>query len=351
MTGPATGTGFLAEPGAVIAGIVAGAEPALGQDVIAAAIARAAPSRAQQRRLAAALSDDPGLLTSGRPEGPPQVELLIRVLRENGAQQLVLPRCAGCGRPRRLVQRDGMLRICTSCDRRRRRIAEPCAICGSTSQVRARDRDGRPRCGRCRPGDGPDPAGQIAAHVSRLGPGLDQPRLLEVIRDAIPRPFQRHQVLRELDRRPGLLTGDGAHGSPRGQRPHPGAAGRRRGRRGGPCLPVVRTDGAAEQPPGRDALLPALLGPDPARGLQPLPAARPGGQPHRGRRAGLQQMLPRRPGQPRPVRHLRPDRPGHPRGRRQPAMPALLPPAAGHLHPVRPGKALLPGLLRHAPLP
>jgi len=215
MTGPATGAGFLAEPDAVIAGIVASSEPALGQDAIAAAIARAAPSRAQQRRLAAALSGDPGLLTSGRPEGAPQIELLIRVLRENGAQRLVLPRCAGCGQPRRLVQRDGMLRICTSCDRRRHGIAKPCAICGSTSQVRARDRDGRPRCGRCRPCDGPDPAGQIAAHVSRLGPGLDQPRLLEVIAEAIPRPFQRHQVLWELDRCPGLLTGGGAHGSPR----------------------------------------------------------------------------------------------------------------------------------------
>ena len=38
MTGPATGAGFLAEPGTVIAGIVAGAEPALGQDDVAAAI-------------------------------------------------------------------------------------------------------------------------------------------------------------------------------------------------------------------------------------------------------------------------------------------------------------------------
>jgi hypothetical protein len=215
VTGPATGAGFLTEPGAVIAGIVGGAEPGLGAGDIAAAIARAAPSRAQQRRLAAALSSDPGLLTSGRPEGPPQIELLIKVLRENGARRLVLPRCAGCGQPRRLVQRDGVLRICTSCDHLRRGAAEPCAICGSTTQVCARDRDGRPRCARCRPYDGPDPAGQIAAHVNRLGPGLDHPRLLEVIAEAIPRPFQRHQVLWELDRCPGLLTGEGAHGSPR----------------------------------------------------------------------------------------------------------------------------------------
>jgi len=215
VTDPAADAGFLAEPDAVIAVIVAGAEPGLSQDGIAAAIARAAPSRAQQRRLAAALRSDPGLLTSGRPEGPPQVELLIRALRENGARQLVLPRCAGCGQPRRLVQRDGMQRICTSCDHLRRGTAEPCAICGSTRQVSTRDRHGRARCGRCRPRENPDPAGQIAAHISRLSPGLDRPGLLEVIRQAIRQPCQLHQVLWELDRHPGLLTGEGAHGSPR----------------------------------------------------------------------------------------------------------------------------------------
>ncbi|MGH3304671.1 MAG: hypothetical protein ACRDOK_23945 [Streptosporangiaceae bacterium] len=215
MTSPAAGAGFLAEPGAVIAGIVRAAEPALGQDDIAAAITRAAPSRSQQRRLAAALSEDPGLLTSGRPEGPPQVELLISAMQERGARRLVLPRCARCGQPKRLVQRDGSLRICSDCDIRRRGAAQPCAICGDTRKVASRDQDGRPRCGRCRPWDDPDPASRIAAHVSRLDPGLDQLRLGQVIREAIAWPFQRHQVLWELDQRPGLLTGDGAHGSPR----------------------------------------------------------------------------------------------------------------------------------------
>ncbi len=215
MTGPAAGAGFLAGPGAVIAGIAAVAEPALSQDGIAAAITRAAPSRAQQRRLAAALSEDPGLLTSGRPEGPPQVELLVRALQERGARRLVLPRCAHCDQPKRLIQRDGSLRICSDCDIRRRGAAQPCAVCGGTRKVATRDQDGRPRCARCRPWDDPDPVARIAAHVSRLDPGLDHLRLAEVIRQAIPRPSQRHQVLWELDQRPGLLAGDGAHGSPR----------------------------------------------------------------------------------------------------------------------------------------
>ncbi|MGH3396549.1 MAG: hypothetical protein ACRDPO_17845, partial [Streptosporangiaceae bacterium] len=215
MTGPAAGAGFLTDPGAVIAGIVHDAEPALDLDEIAAAIGRAAPARAQQRRLAAALSGDPGLLTSGRPEGPPQIELLIRDLRETGAQRLALPRCAHCDQPRRLVQCDGSVRICSACDHRRRGTAEPCAICGATRQVAARDRDGRPRCARCRPCDSPDPVAAIAAHVSRLGPAPVQPGLDGVIRKAIPQSFQHHQVLWELDQRPGLLAGEGAHGSPR----------------------------------------------------------------------------------------------------------------------------------------
>ena len=216
MTGPVTGQGgFLADPGAVIAGIVHDAEPSLDRDVIAAAITRAAPSRAQQRRLAAALSDDPGLLTSGRPEGPPQVELLIRDLQPAGTRKLVLPRCAHCGKPRRLVQCDGSLRICSACDRRRRGTAGPCSVCGSARQVAARDQHGRPRCNRCLPYGSPDPVAGITAHVSRRDPGPVRAGLEDVITSAIPSPFQRHQVLWELDARPALLAGEGAHGSPR----------------------------------------------------------------------------------------------------------------------------------------
>ena len=39
--------------------------------------------------------------------------------------------------------------------------------------------------------------------------------MIELIQDAIPQQLQRHQVLWELQERPALLTGQGAHGSPR----------------------------------------------------------------------------------------------------------------------------------------
>jgi len=199
----------------VIAAVVAGLEPGLGAAVVVAAITQVAPSRAQQRRLAVALAGDPGLLTSGRPEGPPQVELLVRALSPMGAEHLVLPGCAHCGQAKRLVQCDGELRICSACDRRRRGTAEPCTACGNNAQVAYRDEHGQPRCTRCRPYDRAEPVAGVMAHVSRLGPGLDQPRLREIIEQAIPQAFQQHQVLWELDRNSGLLTGEGMHGSPR----------------------------------------------------------------------------------------------------------------------------------------
>ena len=65
--GPGGERGFGSEPAAVIAAIVAGIEPGLGEGIVATAIMQVAPSRAQQRRLAGALAGDPGLLTSGRP--------------------------------------------------------------------------------------------------------------------------------------------------------------------------------------------------------------------------------------------------------------------------------------------
>lgn len=62
MTGPgaAGDGGFGSAPAAVIAAIVAGIEPGLGEGIVAAAIMQAAPSRAQQRRLAAHWPAIPG---------------------------------------------------------------------------------------------------------------------------------------------------------------------------------------------------------------------------------------------------------------------------------------------------
>jgi hypothetical protein len=219
VTGPGAGTkpGFLAEPDIVLIELARQVEPTLDPILIQEAIDQAAPTRAQRRRLAHALRNDPGLLTSARPQGPPQIERLIRALCSRGATRCVVPLCAHCQQPKPLTQRDGEDRICGWCDLRRRSRAEPCAGCGEANYLASRDRHGRPLCRRCVPYgvEEQDPVEQLSALVHAADPELDGRRVIEAIRAAIPRRFQRHQVLWELQARPGLLTGEGAHGSPR----------------------------------------------------------------------------------------------------------------------------------------
>jgi hypothetical protein len=121
--------GFLVDPETIIAAAVAAVEPQLGDAIIQAAINKAAPTPTKRRRLAIALTDAPELLTSGHPQGPPQIESLISALRRAGARRVTPPRCGDCGRVVHLSQRDGGRRICARCDRRGR--SEPCAGCGA----------------------------------------------------------------------------------------------------------------------------------------------------------------------------------------------------------------------------
>ncbi|MBW4716696.1 site-specific integrase [Saccharothrix obliqua] len=212
---PGSGPGFLDDPDAVVLALVAEVEPALDQAAVAEALVLAAPTRAQRRRLAAALLEDPDLLVSGRPHGPPQIERLIRALLPLGGRALALPRCGHCGRTQKLSQRDGALRICGTCDRRRRGRAEPCTCCGSTAQVAGRDRDGLARCRNCLSRPDEDPVAGITSVILRLSPVHDPQGLEDLVRAAVPQRFQLHRVLAELRERPALLTGEGAHGSPR----------------------------------------------------------------------------------------------------------------------------------------
>ena len=215
MTDRALTTGFLEDPDTVIVTVVTDIEPDLALADLHSAIAQAAPSRAQRRRLAHAVHEQPDLLTSGRPEGPPQIERLIRALRATGVRRLALPCCGYCHQPKPLPQLDGKIRICGSCARRTRTAANPCVGCGVTKRIASRDRNGGPLCVRCVSYHDQDPIDEIRARISQLDPGQDQQTLIEIIRTVVPRRFQRHKVLWELEDRPDVLTGQGAHGSPR----------------------------------------------------------------------------------------------------------------------------------------
>jgi hypothetical protein len=173
VTDRALTTGFLEDPDAVIVTIVTDIEPDLNPTDLHSAIDQAAPSRVQRRRLAHALHQHPDLLTSGRPEGPPQVERLIRALRATGACRLALPRCGRCHQPKPLPQLDGKIRICGSCARTRA-TAEPCVSCGVTRRIASRDRNGGPLCVRCVSYQGHDAVEEISVTISHLDPDQDR---------------------------------------------------------------------------------------------------------------------------------------------------------------------------------
>jgi hypothetical protein len=205
---------FVTDPEAVIIEAVAAAEPAIGKDQVGAAITRVAAADAQQRRLARALAGQPGLLTSGRPDVPRAVSRLITELLPCSTGGLAVPRCARCSEPRELTAREGNVRICARCAQaKRQRSAErACQRCGQTTRVAPRGLAGTVLCERCHGQPGGDPLATVCTHVAAVEPGLSQDMITEIIGHAIPKRA-RQRVAEELEAIPGLLTGQGAHGS------------------------------------------------------------------------------------------------------------------------------------------
>ncbi|MBF6216294.1 hypothetical protein IU487_35480 [Nocardia puris] len=200
----------------MIAEIVAHIEPGLDGDTIVAAIEKIAPTRARQRKLAQALSDDPGLLTSMRPQGPRAVGQLISELTDAAATHVALPRCARCGRARPLVNLDVQRqRICGSCFTFYKRQVETCGGCGRLREVQTRDRDGTARCPKCPPEPGRNHLAAIVEHVSRVAGDYDTALLRQTVERLVREPYQRREVAWQLDAHPELLTGGAAMGSPR----------------------------------------------------------------------------------------------------------------------------------------
>ncbi|WP_067903645.1 hypothetical protein [Nocardia vaccinii] len=216
MTEPGTPPRYLTDPLGTIADLVRHIEPDLDGEQITAAILATASTRARLRKLAQALNDDPGLLTSTRPQGPRTIEQLIRALQDCGARHVELPRCARCARPRPLVSLDAKRqRICGSCFSSESTRVEVCSGCGKRLEVQTRDRAGAARCRNCPPEPDCDHLSVIVAHIRRVAGDHDSARLRQIAEQAVPQPFQRREVSWELDAHPELLTGDAASGSPR----------------------------------------------------------------------------------------------------------------------------------------
>jgi hypothetical protein len=288
---------FLTHPIEVIAEVVARVEPDLDPVVVHQTILDTARTRAQQRRLAAALDRDQDLLTSARPTGPKLVEQLIRALVAQGARHVVLPRCARCEQAKELPNTDGHgRRVCRSCFELASHVRAVCADCGQLRVVKYRDRGGRPRCWSCEPEPDIDHSSIICRHVLRVAPEFPPVQLRELVDTVVPQRSVRRNLAWELDARPSLLTGDGAHGSTRLIALIDALVEHGATRVTAPACPFCqrtvplvghRTDSPADHgvdpgrgPPRHAAVLPSLLPRSPWPTMPPMRSGEAGRDPH-----------------------------------------------------------------------
>jgi hypothetical protein len=197
----------LADPVGAIVAVIAGVEQALDRAAIEVVVTSVAGGRAKRRMLARALTDRPAILTDGRSPAPRAAGDLLIALRAAGSLAISPPACAGCGRQLRTLQRRGQDWYCGGCGPQR----GPCAGCGKVRPVHVRDRDGRPRCVRCPPGDGRDPIDVVAEIIAAIDPDLPAAAVAGAVTAAVPQAGQRHQLAWVLQDQPALLTGAGAH--------------------------------------------------------------------------------------------------------------------------------------------
>ncbi|MFI6690129.1 hypothetical protein [Streptomyces sp. NPDC050485] len=203
---------FLTEPVAVITEIVLALEPELAPDAVSEAVASTAKLKSRHRVLAQALTSDPELLTSGRPEGPATVQKLIRALQAIGAKRVVLPRCARCGKQHKLSSLDGDQRICAYCRMKLAAEEDPCVICGRTAHIASRDHLGRARCVHHPDTGDRDPVDVVCDHVAAVEPGLSREEIAASVRETCQLPAHQRQLAWALENNPRLLTGEGAQG-------------------------------------------------------------------------------------------------------------------------------------------
>ncbi len=198
---------FLTDPVGVIGAVIADADDSVDAETIARVVAAVAPGRNVQRKLARALDSRPELLRDGRSPAPRVAGTLLLALRDAGAMRISAPRCAGCSRTLRTLQRRGEDWYCNTCGPRPR----PCSSCGQERVVATLDRQGQPRCSRCPDHDERDPLQLLTDLVVGLEPTLSR----HTIADAIGRVFTRRGNVQHLawviEDSPALLTGQGAH--------------------------------------------------------------------------------------------------------------------------------------------
>jgi hypothetical protein len=202
------------EDAEAIVAIVRQAEPGMAVAEIRAIVAESCGYAITCRRIAQALEADPRLLTSGSAEGPVAVDKLIHALIAAGAEHMVAPKCPQCRRNRASLSTPRLGgRLCGACRDTSRSADQSCAVCGSQVISGGRNREGEPVCRRCRPGAEEDPVGRLVKQVMPLTSNLGDSELRAAIGALRMRPHTLLKLSWEIEDRPALLTGEGAHGT------------------------------------------------------------------------------------------------------------------------------------------
>lgn len=135
----------------VIASIVdafATTAPTIPSAIVERALTDVVPHGKARTRIAKQLREDPGVLTRGDSLALPQLNYLIRHLRDLGYTGVEIPRCSRCDRPQRLPHRDGRGgRECNKCNKAR--VTPPCTRCARVVASGYRILDTKPYCMAC----------------------------------------------------------------------------------------------------------------------------------------------------------------------------------------------------------
>ena len=136
------------DPAGALLALMARLEPALAPEAVLAALDQAAARLDGRRRIAAAVTGQPELLTGQGARTPiPSVLRFISALARAGATAVVEPPCPRCGRQRPLSNPVDGLRLCGGCRSKARALH--CGRCGKLRSTARRNDGGKPICQNC----------------------------------------------------------------------------------------------------------------------------------------------------------------------------------------------------------
>src|SRR6185437_1173077 len=136
------------DPAGALLALMARLEPELAPEAVLAALDQAAARPDGRRRIAAAVTGQPELLTGQGARAPlPAILRFISALARAGAATVVEPPCPRCGRQRQLGNPVDGLRVCGGCRSKARALR--CGRCGKVRSIARRNDGGKPICQNC----------------------------------------------------------------------------------------------------------------------------------------------------------------------------------------------------------